>query len=106
MDTVIDVGPPLVVASTIFSYVGRSDSVKDILCNLQSDISIRCNLGNPFLRLVVPPRVPIDQLILQFLLNNSKFFLSSRVFLLINSLFLPRNSKFLASNTKFLLINS
>ncbi len=38
--------------STIFSYVGRSDTVKDILCDLQSDISIRCNLGNPFLRSV------------------------------------------------------
>ena len=36
--------------SSVFSYVGRSDSVTDILCELQQETSLRCNLGNPFLQ--------------------------------------------------------
>ena len=36
--------------SDIFSYVGRSDQVKDIACELKTDTSLQCNLGNPFLK--------------------------------------------------------
>ena len=36
--------------SRVFSFVGRADDVTDILCDLADEISINCNLGNPFLR--------------------------------------------------------
>ena len=54
--TVSNTGDPAYFAwvhlnfSRVFSYVGRSDSVTDILCELQEETSLRCNLGNPFLQ--------------------------------------------------------
>ena len=54
--TVSNTGDPAYFAwlhlnfSQVFSYVGRSDSVTDILCELQEETSLRCNLGNPFLQ--------------------------------------------------------
>ena len=54
--TVSNVGEPAYFAwlnlnfSSIFSFVGRSDDVTDILCDLKEDTSIHCNLGNPFLQ--------------------------------------------------------
>lgn len=74
--TVSNTGDPAYFAwvhlnfSSVFSYVGRSDSVTDILCDLQEETSLRCNLGNPFLQRtetlqfkLVPlysPRLPSD----------------------------------------------
>ena len=54
--TVSNTGDPAYFAwlhlnfSSVFSYVGRSDTVTDILCELQEETSLRCNLGNPFLQ--------------------------------------------------------
>lgn len=54
--TISNLGDPAYFAwmnlnfSSIFSFVGRSDDVTDILCDLQEDVSIRCNLGNPYLK--------------------------------------------------------
>ncbi len=39
-----------VIFSDAFQYVGRSDGVQDILCDLKLKGTISCNLGNPFLR--------------------------------------------------------
>ena len=74
--TVSNTGDPAYFAwvhlnfSSVFSYIGRSDSVTDILCDLQEGTSLRCNLGNPFLQRtetlqfkLVPlysPRLPSD----------------------------------------------
>ena len=54
--TVSNLGEPAYFAwlhlnfSRVFSFVGRSDTGTDILCDLVEDTSIACNLGNPFLR--------------------------------------------------------
>ena len=55
--TVTNTGEPAYFAwlslnfSRVFSFVGRADDVTDILCDLTDDeMSINCNLGNPFLR--------------------------------------------------------
>ena len=54
--TVSNTGEPAYFAwlnlnfSRVFSFVGRADDVTDILCDLVDEISINCNLGNPFLR--------------------------------------------------------
>jgi hypothetical protein len=55
--TVSNTGDPAYFAwlhlnfSSVFSYVGRSDAVTDIICELQDEgTSLRCNLGNPFLQ--------------------------------------------------------
>ena len=54
--TVSNVGEPAYFAwinlnfSRVFSFVGRQDDVKDILCDLVDEVSINCNLGNPFLK--------------------------------------------------------
>ena len=54
--TVSNLGEPAYFAwlhlnfSRVFSFVGRSDTGTDILCDLVEDTSIHCNLGNPFLQ--------------------------------------------------------
>ena len=54
--TVSNTGEPAYFAwlnlnfSSVFSFVGRSDDVTDILCDLVEDTSIHCNLGNPYLQ--------------------------------------------------------
>ncbi|XP_023336836.1 integrin alpha-PS1, partial [Eurytemora carolleeae] len=54
--TISNTGDPAYTASAmlnfseIFTYVGRSDETKDVLCELVSAVSISCNLGNPFHR--------------------------------------------------------
>ena len=53
--TVTNTGEPAYFAwlnlnfSRVFSFVGRADDVTDILCELADEMSINCNLGNPFL---------------------------------------------------------
>ena len=49
------------IFSDAFQYVGRSDGVQDIFCDLKLKGTINCNLGNPFLRREEKLQVKIDR---------------------------------------------